>query len=58
MSLLFLNTDNFSISKGERGSLLCNGIEGFSLILYYNTKKQFSQGDFYHDFPQKLFLPT
>jgi len=38
MSLLFLNTDNFSISKGERGSLLCNGIEGFSLILYYSTQ--------------------
>ena len=38
MSLLFLNTENFNISKGERGSLLCNGIEGFSLILFYSTQ--------------------
>ena len=38
MSLLFLNTENFNISKGERGSLLCNGIKGFSLILYYSTQ--------------------
>jgi len=41
MSLLFLNTDNFSISKGERGSLLCNDIEGFSLILFYSTQCQY-----------------
>ena len=38
MSLLFLNTDNFSISQGERGSLLCNNIDGFSLILFYSTQ--------------------
>ena len=38
MSLLFLNTDNFSISKGERGSLLSNSINGFSLILFYSTQ--------------------
>ena len=38
MSLLFLTSQDFNISKGERGSLLCNKIPGFSLILFYSTQ--------------------
>ena len=38
MSLLFLNTNNFKILKSERGTLLCNDIKGFSLILFYSTQ--------------------
>lgn len=35
--LLFLNTEDFVIQQGQKGKLLCNTIEGFSLILFYST---------------------
>lgn len=36
--LLFLSTDDFSVQQGSKGSLLCNKIKGFSLILFYSTQ--------------------
>jgi thiol-disulfide isomerase/thioredoxin len=36
--LLFLGTDDFKILKGTKGNILCNSIEGFSLILFYSTQ--------------------
>lgn len=35
--LLFLNTNDFAIQKGSKGNIMCNGIPGFSLILFYST---------------------
>ena len=37
-SLLFLSTDDFSLSKGENGGVMHHEIGGFSLILFYSTK--------------------
>ena len=36
--LLFLGNDDFYISKGSKGPILCNSIPGFSLILFYSTQ--------------------
>jgi len=36
--LSFLTTEDFSIQKGTKGNILCHGIPGFSLILFYSTK--------------------
>lgn len=36
--LLFLTTEDFSIQDGTKGPILCNGIPGFSLILFYSTQ--------------------
>lgn len=36
--LLFLGTDDFRILKGTKGPILCNLIEGFSLILFYSKQ--------------------
>jgi len=36
--LLFLTTEDFSIQKGVKGTILCNSIPGFSLILFYSTE--------------------
>ena len=36
--LLFLSNDDFFISKGTKGNILCNSIQGFSLILFYSTQ--------------------
>jgi thiol-disulfide isomerase/thioredoxin len=36
--LLFLGTEDFTISKGVKGNILCNTIPGLSLILFYSTQ--------------------
>ena len=36
--LLFLTSDDFIISKGSKGTILCTSIPGFSLILFYSTQ--------------------
>ena len=36
--LLFLSSDDFSVNKGSNGNILCHGIRGFSLILFYSTQ--------------------
>lgn len=42
-ALLFLSSEDFSISKGSKGNILCTGIPGFSLILFYSTQCQHCQ---------------
>jgi|TARA_B110000259_G_scaffold186399_1_gene237516 hypothetical protein len=41
--LLFLTTDDFNIQRGHKGSILCNSIKGFSLILFYSTQCEHCQ---------------
>lgn len=36
--LLFLSDDDFFISKGTKGPILCTNIPGCSLLLFYSTK--------------------
>ena len=36
--LLFLTADDFQLVKGTKGNIMCNGIQGFSLILFYSTQ--------------------
>lgn len=36
--LLFLTTEDFILSKGTKGNIICNTIPGFSLILFYSTQ--------------------
>ena len=36
--LLFLAIEDFVLSKGTKGNILCTSIPGFSLILYYSTQ--------------------
>ena len=36
--LLFLGNDDFNITKGTNGPILCNTLSGFSLILFYSTQ--------------------
>jgi len=36
--LLFLSSDDFTINRGNKGNILCHGIPGFSLILFYSTQ--------------------
>lgn len=38
MSLLFLSSDDFVLSKGTKGPILCTQIPGFSLVLFYSTQ--------------------
>ena len=38
MSLLFLSDEDFFISKGTKGPILCTNIPGYSLILFYSDK--------------------
>lgn len=35
--LLFLSSDDFIVTKGSKGDILCNSIPGISLILFYST---------------------
>jgi hypothetical protein len=37
-SLLFLNDEDFNVSKGTKGPVLCTHIPGYSLILFYSNK--------------------
>ena len=41
--LLFLTSDDFNIQKGQKGQVLCNTIQGFSLILFYSTQCGYCQ---------------
>ena len=41
--LLFLGNEDFFVSKGSKGPILCNSIDGFSLILFYSIKCQHCQ---------------
>jgi hypothetical protein len=41
--LLFLSTQDFEIKPGTKGDILCHGIPGFSLILFYSTQCKFCQ---------------
>lgn len=36
--LLFLTSDDFKVHEGKNGKILCHGIPGFSLILFYSTQ--------------------
>jgi hypothetical protein len=36
--LLFLTSEDFIISKGDKGDIMSHGIPGFSLILFYSTQ--------------------
>jgi hypothetical protein len=36
--LLFLTSDDFAVTDGSKGKILCHGIPGFSLILFYSTR--------------------
>ena len=36
--LLFLGNDDFNISRGTNGPILCNTLSGFSLVLFYSTQ--------------------
>ena len=38
--LLFLSSDDFSINTGNKGNIMCHGIPGFSLVLFYSTSCQ------------------
>lgn len=42
--LLYLQNDDFEIRRGTRGNILCHGIEGFSMILFYSTQCVHCQG--------------
>jgi thiol-disulfide isomerase/thioredoxin len=35
--LLFLTSDDFQVQRGTKGNIMCHGIPGFSLILFYST---------------------
>ena len=41
--LLFLTADDFFITKGTKGDIMCNTIPGLSLILFYSTQCTFCQ---------------
>jgi hypothetical protein len=36
--LLYLTSEDFFVSKGTKGNILCHSIKGFSLILFYSTQ--------------------
>jgi hypothetical protein len=36
--LLFLSSEDFTVTKGNKGDILCHSIPGFSLILFYSTQ--------------------
>lgn len=36
--LLFLSSEDFQITKGTKGDILCHSIPGFALILFYSTQ--------------------
>lgn len=37
-ALLFLENQDFNVSRGTKGNILCTTIPGFSLILFYSTQ--------------------
>lgn len=36
--LLFLTSEDFQIKEGAKGTILCHGIRGYSLIMFYSTQ--------------------
>ena len=36
--LLFLTAEDFQLNRGTKGNIMCNSIQGFSLILFYSTQ--------------------
>lgn len=42
--LLFLTTEDFNVQRGTKGNIMCHGIPGFSLILFYSTHCVHCQG--------------
>lgn len=41
--LLFLTSDDFNITKGNKGDIMSHSIPGFSLILFYSTQCEHCQ---------------
>jgi len=41
--LLFLTSEDFVVTKGTKGTIMCNTIPGFSLILFYSTQCEHCQ---------------
>ena len=41
--LLFLQTEDFSVQKGQKGPILCHSIRGISLVLFYSINCQYSR---------------
>ena len=37
-TLLFLQSDDFSVQKGMKGDILCHTIKGYSIVLFYSTQ--------------------
>lgn len=35
--LLFLTSGDFNVQRGSKGPILCHGIKGYSLIMFYST---------------------
>lgn len=35
--LLFLSSEDFGLQRGVKGDIMCHGIPGYSLILFYST---------------------
>ena len=40
-ALLFLTANEFTVAQGQKGPILCHGIKGFSLILFYSTQCEY-----------------
>ena len=36
--LLFLSSDDFYVAQGQKGSILCSSMKGFSVVLFYSTQ--------------------
>lgn len=41
--LLFLSSQDFTLTKGTKGNIMCHNIPGFSLILFYSTHCEYCQ---------------
>jgi thiol-disulfide isomerase/thioredoxin len=37
-ALLFLSEEDFSVAQGQKGNLLCNNLNGYSIVLFYSTQ--------------------
>ena len=37
-ALLFLTADDFNVQSGQKGSILCQNIKGYSIVLFYSTQ--------------------
>ena len=41
--LLFLTADDFQLTRGTKGNIMCTNIPGFSLVLFYSTQCEHCQ---------------